>query len=499
MPPNFDAHFADRVTADLDAPAREMLRARLRQHTTDRYAGIPLSKFPEDLRVYEQLLWMTRANTVIEIGTASGGSALWFRDRLRALERYGRTNGPVSVISVDLDHEAARGYLAAADPAWEDSITLITGDVREPETAARVAALLGDDSWCLLIEDAAHEHDTTTAALEHFSVFVPPGGFLVVEDGVVDEESLRIDGWPRGVLPALREWLKTPAGEHFEVRRELERYGTTCHPEGFLQRVRPEVSATLHAEVSDGGVWMYGWEITPDLRAYTGETLAGVHRTRARMLLPCVADALREAGPAPRVIDLGCNEGWFSHLMLEHGAAYALGIDIREENIRRAKLMRRHMGIAPAELELRLGSVLDLDPAELGTFDIVLVLGLIYHLEDPGGALRMARALSRPGGLVAVETQLTRQQAPIQHGWGVPDVVHDALPSFAGRMEDDEAGLLASSGHVLSLIPNRAATAALLIAAGFEDVRWLEAEPGDEPQYVCGDRGMAVARAPRPD
>ena len=42
-------------------------------------------KFPEDLRVYEHLLWQTAPSTVIEVGVKDGGSALWFRDRLRTL------------------------------------------------------------------------------------------------------------------------------------------------------------------------------------------------------------------------------------------------------------------------------------------------------------------------------------------------------------------------------------------------------------------------------
>ena len=74
------------------------------------------------------------------------------------------------------------------------------------------------------------------AALRGFSGFVPVGGFMVIEDGCVDVEELRVDdAWPRGVLPAVTEWLETE-GSAFRVRRDLELYGVTCHPGGFLQR-----------------------------------------------------------------------------------------------------------------------------------------------------------------------------------------------------------------------------------------------------------------------
>jgi hypothetical protein len=38
------------------------------------------------------------------------------------------------------------------------------------------------------------------------------------------------------VLPAIRDWLAGSEGSRFVVRRDLETYGISCHPEGFLQR-----------------------------------------------------------------------------------------------------------------------------------------------------------------------------------------------------------------------------------------------------------------------
>jgi hypothetical protein len=92
----------------------------------------------------------------------------------------------------------------------------------------------------LVTEDSAHVYETTWSALTHFSPFVQPGGYFVVEDGCVDVEEMRADPtWPRGVLPAIDEFLASPEGEPFAVRRDLERYGMSCHVGGFLQRRPP--------------------------------------------------------------------------------------------------------------------------------------------------------------------------------------------------------------------------------------------------------------------
>lgn len=226
---------------DIDLRATELRDywlARVAQHTRDSYAGVPLQKFPEDLRVYEHLLWLSRADTVIEIGTAHGASALWFRDRLRALRAYGRIDRDPLVVTIDIDQAYAGPALQAADPGFAAEIHMVEADVSDPALPERVAAILRPGGRCFVVEDSAHVEATTLAGLEGFARFVPPGGYFVVEDGCVDVEELRLPGggWPRGVLPALERWLATPAASEFEVRRDLQLYGITCHPGGFLHR-----------------------------------------------------------------------------------------------------------------------------------------------------------------------------------------------------------------------------------------------------------------------
>jgi cephalosporin hydroxylase len=226
-----------RVRLDLEGTVREYYVERMADATRDSYMGIRLAKLPEDLRVYEHLLWLSKPNVVIELGTSRGGSALWFRDRLRALASYGHIRRP-RVISIDLETGRARENLGALDPDYERTITLLEGDVTDPGLPDRVETLLPRNARCLVVEDSAHVFETTSAALAGFARFVPPDGFFVVEDGYVDREELRFrDNLPRGVLAAVEEWLRTPDGRGFRVRPDLALYGITSNPEGVLQRV----------------------------------------------------------------------------------------------------------------------------------------------------------------------------------------------------------------------------------------------------------------------
>ena len=206
---------------------------RVALHHEGRYAGLPMLKFPEDLRTYEELIWESRPEAILELGSLGGGSALWFRDRMATLRSYG---GPQPfVISVDVSTAEAKANLLSIDPGFGETIKLVEGNLTLPATVHEVRRTLAGRS-CLVVEDSAHTGETTSAALAAFADLVPSEGFFVVEDGCVDVEWMRAsEDWPRGVQPAITEWLEGE-GKDFVRRRDLEVYGFTCHPGGILQR-----------------------------------------------------------------------------------------------------------------------------------------------------------------------------------------------------------------------------------------------------------------------
>ncbi len=229
------------VGVDREASVADLWRARLGQVLRETYAGLPLVKFAEDLRVYERLLWSARVDVVIEIGTFVGGSALWFRDRLRAMRAYrlpaAPGDGAPLVISIDIDLSRARQALGELDAAYDREILLLEGDVTDLSLAAEVGRLIPAGARCLVVDDGPHTHAGTSAALRGFAPFVSPGSWFVAEDGVVDEDELRVSAdWPRGVQQAVMEWLDTPAGGEFTLERDAESYAITTNCHGYLRR-----------------------------------------------------------------------------------------------------------------------------------------------------------------------------------------------------------------------------------------------------------------------
>jgi SAM-dependent methyltransferase len=234
---------------------------------------------------------------------------------------------------------------------------------------------------------------------------------------------------------------------------------------------------------------MYPWQLAPGIETpLVGAGLPAVHRTRRELIEPLARAALKRGG---RALDIACHEGWFAHRLLEWGAHEVVAVDIRDVNVRRARLLRDHFELPADRLRIEKADVYDLRADGLGSFDVVLMLGLIYHLENPIGAIRTARALTQ--GAFLLETQLTRQEAPIRTGWGIPDEFTDEPASWAARFEppeEQDTQPLAAFGGVISLIPNRAAVLQAMTVAGFSDVTALPASAGHDPQYLAGDRGV---------
>jgi FkbM family methyltransferase len=85
-------------------------------------------------------------------------------------------------------------------------------------------------------------------------------------------------------------------------------------------------------------------------------------------------------------VDAGCGVGFFSQTLADLGLAVC-GFDGRSANVAEAR--RRF-----PEIPFESGDVQDARIRALGQFDLVLCFGLLYHLENPLGAIRNLRDLT---------------------------------------------------------------------------------------------------------
>ena len=110
------------------------------------------------------------------------------------------------------------------------------------------------------------------------------------------------------------------------------------------------------------------------------------------------------------VLDVACWDGFYSFAAEQRGAQRVLATDsfIWQAGHRDGFLLA-HRSLA-SKIDYAEIDVLDLSPESVGTFDIVLFLGLLYHMKHP--MLALERAASVTKRLLIVETVIDLLYVP---------------------------------------------------------------------------------------
>ena len=108
-----------------------------------------------------------------------------------------------------------------------------------------------------------------------------------------------------------------------------------------------------------------------------------------------------------RVLDIGCRDGFFAFEMERRGAEVT-GIDYAAPDITGFSVAAE---ILNSKVNYLVENVYDLSPEIHGTFDVVLFLGVLYHLRNPIQGFDAIRGVLKEGGLLFVETQLSTDPA----------------------------------------------------------------------------------------
>jgi tRNA (mo5U34)-methyltransferase len=175
-----------------------------------------------------------------------------------------------------------------------------------------------------------------------------------------------------------------------------------------------------------------------------------------------------------RVLDIGAWDGWFSFEMEKRGASVVAVDAVPKENFLAA---RELLG---SKVEFLVRDVYDLRPEELGHFDIVLFLGVLYHLKHPMLALERVSALA--ADLVCVESFVTDDGSD---------------PALKPAMEFYETTELC--GQFDNWVgPNTACLTAMCRAAGFVRVK-LESVLDNRAHVTCYRKwGRGAGSGPAP-
>ena len=196
---------------------------------------------------------------------------------------------------------------------------------------------------------------------------------------------------------------------------------------------------TLRARVEELGPWFHNIEIAPGVFTAPGHFLGDYPMVKWRTF----ADAVPADLTGKSVLDIGCNAGFYAVEMKRRGAARVLGIDEDERYLAQGRFVAEAMG---AEIEFRKLSVY-----EVGTlgerFDVVLFMGVLYHLRHPLLALDLIHAhvagdlmvfQSMQRGAKAAADPESEAHAELTSIGGIGPVVAEAIIEFFKEEHNEE-------------------------------------------------------------
>jgi tRNA (mo5U34)-methyltransferase len=230
---------------------------------------------------------------------------------------------------------------------------------------------------------------------------------------------------------------------------------------------RPLVKAEIERRVAELGPWfhdldLHGVRTAPDhfLWRYPENKFK-----RFRHVIP-------EDLSGKSVLDIGCNAGFYSFEMKRRGAERVLGIDHDERYLAQARFAASVLGVR--DVEFRRGEVWDV--GALGErFDLVIFMGVLYHLRHPLLALDLIHEH------VARDLLLYQSLQAGTDGMFQPDRDYDF---FDGKKEFDRPEW--PRMHFIEQryagdptnwwVPNEACSAGMLRSAGFTILEHPEPE-----------------------
>ena len=250
------------------------------------------------------------------------------------------------------------------------------------------------------------------------------------------------------------------------------------------------------AEVQQGIAGLAPWFYEFDLGDY-GRTTSSlppevrqIHTTRLEMVNRAVEAHFGGDLGRVRCLDVGCHEGYYSVAMVRKGVREVRGVDVREENLRKARFVAETLDLSNVRYER--ANCEELSGETHGAYELCLFLGLLYHLESPMAALRRIAAMTTE--MCVVETQVVDEVEGLSE-WGCRDWVRPyqgvlALIDESGEFLEGNAETGASP---MATCPSPKALEFMLKQAGFRRTEFIAPPPGAYEQHSRRKRVVCAA------
>ncbi|MBI2414980.1 cephalosporin hydroxylase [candidate division WWE3 bacterium] len=183
------------------------------------FLGIPIQKAPMEMYMYQEILFDTKPDLIIETGIAYGGGALYLAS-ICELMNHG------NVVSIDISDTGNLPKHSRLKYLFGSSVSNEILDQLKKEIIGKKRVMV--------ILDSDHSKKHVLEELKLYCDFVTAGNYLIVEDTNVNGHPVQPDHGP-GPMEALEEFLAL--NKDFESDKSKERLYLTFNPKGYLKRL----------------------------------------------------------------------------------------------------------------------------------------------------------------------------------------------------------------------------------------------------------------------
>jgi len=205
------------------------------------WLGRPIIQYPQDIVQFQEIVWRTKPDLIIETGIAHGGSLVLSASMLALLDISPPPQKKRMVLGIDIDIRKHNREAIEAHPL-ANKIKMIEGSSIDENLVKEVRNFAKNFQSIMVCLDSNHTHDHVLQELELYAPLVSVGNYCIVWDTVVEdmpEGSTPDRPWGKGNNPktAVWEYLKTHA--EFEIDRDIQnKLLITVAPDGYLKKVR---------------------------------------------------------------------------------------------------------------------------------------------------------------------------------------------------------------------------------------------------------------------
>jgi len=205
------------------------------------WLGRPIIQYPQDIVQFQEIVWRTRPDLIIETGIAHGGSLILSASMLTLLDILLPPLKNRMVLGIDIDIRMHNREAIEAHPL-SNKIKMLEGSSIDENIASNVREYAKGYKSIMVCLDSNHTHDHVLKELELYANLVSIGNYCIVSDTVVEdmpEGSCNDRPWGKGNNPKTAVWEFLNAHNEFRIDRDIQnKLLITVAPDGYLKKIK---------------------------------------------------------------------------------------------------------------------------------------------------------------------------------------------------------------------------------------------------------------------